>query len=55
MKAAKKQSQFKLVLSVVEWSQMPPFGRKSEALSSKSDNSGCVAGRLLPRVDRETR
>src|SRR4030042_3495464 len=26
---------------------MPAFGRKS-------DNSGCVAGRLLPRVGRET-
>jgi hypothetical protein len=29
-------------------SQSPAFGRKS-------DNSGCVAGRLLPRVGRDTR
>jgi len=29
-------------------SQSPAFGRKS-------DNSGCVAGRLLPRVGREAR
>ncbi len=35
-------------------SQTPGFGRKSEARSSKSDNSGCVAGRLLPRVGLET-
>ena len=35
-------------------SQMPGFGRKSEVLNSKSDNSGGVAGCLLPRVGRET-
>jgi len=33
---------------------MPAFGRKSEILNPKSDNSGGVAGRLLPRVGRET-
>jgi len=31
----------------------PAFGRKSEIRISKSDNSGGVAGRLLPRVGRE--
>ena len=33
---------------------LPAFGRKSKILSPKSDNSDGVAGRLLPRVDRET-
>jgi hypothetical protein len=33
---------------------MPDHGWKSEARNSKSDNSGCVAGRLLPHVGRET-
>jgi len=35
-------------LNKVEWSQIPAFGRNS-------DNSGSVAGCLLPRVCRETR
>jgi len=37
LRQQKKQSQFKLVLSSVEWSQMPAFSRKSEALSTKSE------------------
>ena len=32
----------------------PAFGRKSEVRIPKSDNSGGVAGCLLPRVGRET-
>ena len=46
VRAGEKQTQFK--------PNIPAVGRKSEALSSKSDNSGYVAGRLLPRVGRET-
>jgi len=37
----------KLVLSVVEWSQTPAFGRKSEALSPKSS-----AGHLTAETRR---
>ena len=33
---------------------LPAIGRKSEARNTKSDNSGDVAGCLLPRVGRET-
>ncbi len=32
----------------------PSFGRKSEILSPKSDNSGTFTGCLLPRAGRET-
>jgi len=49
LRAAKKQSQTK-----PNKANMPAIGRKSEARSPKSDNSGCVAARLLPRVGRET-
>jgi hypothetical protein len=56
LKAAKNKANSSLslqlrsgqALSSVEWSQTPGFGWES-------DNSGCVAGRLLPRVGRETR
>ena len=34
---------------------MPAFGWKSKVRIPKSDNSGGVAGCLLPRVGRETR
>jgi len=63
--AAKKQSQFKAkqsqsylaprpALGVEKTKPKPGFARKSEARNTKFDNSGGVAGCLLPRVGRET-